>query len=70
MQAMPEQQRWQAALWRAVLTDLGDAHTPYASRASVHTLFMTRIDELDRRPAGIPRRIILFGLSSLPAAIS
>ena len=66
MQTMPEPQRWQAALWRVVLADLGKAYTPFASRASVHTLFMARIDELDRRPAGIPRRIILFGLSSLP----
>jgi len=66
MQIMPEPQRWQAALWRAILTDLGDATMPYASRASVHTLFMDRIDALDRRPVGIPRRIIVFGLSSLP----
>ncbi|MDD5268222.1 MAG: exodeoxyribonuclease V subunit gamma [Methylococcales bacterium] len=66
MQALPEPHRWQAALWRAILTDLGDFTTPYASRASVHTLFMDRIDTLDRRPAGIPRRIIVFGLSSLP----
>ena len=63
---MPGQQRWQAALWRAVLGDLGDVYTPFASRAFVHAQFMTRIDELDRRPPGIPRRIILFGLSSLP----
>lgn len=66
IQVIPEQQHWQAALWRAVLTDLGDQYTPYASRASVHTLFMTQIDKLERPPAGIPRRIIVFGLSSLP----
>ncbi|MGR8942461.1 MAG: exodeoxyribonuclease V subunit gamma, partial [Gammaproteobacteria bacterium] len=64
---LPDAQRWQAALWRAVLCDLGGEETmPFASRASVHTAFMNRIDTLDERPAGIPRRIILFGLSSLP----
>lgn len=63
---LPEQQRWQSALWRAVLADLGDAYTASASRASVHAQFMASIDELDQPPAGIPRRIILFGLSSLP----
>ncbi|MDI1292773.1 MAG: exodeoxyribonuclease V subunit gamma [Methylobacter sp.] len=63
---LPEQQRWQSALWRAVLADLGDAYTASASRASVHAQFMANIDELDQPPAGIPRRIILFGLSSLP----
>ena len=31
MQAMPETQRWQAALWREVLTDLGDVSRPFAS---------------------------------------
>ena len=66
IQSMPEQQHWQAALWRAVLADLGEAATPFASRASVHTLFMSRIEQWERRPAGIPRRIIVFGLSSLP----
>jgi len=64
---LPEAQRWQAALWRAVLNDLGGEDAlPFASRASVHTEFMSRIDSLERRPSGIPRRIILFGLSSLP----
>jgi len=65
-QPMPEQQRWQAALWRAVLADLGEDYTPAASRASVHTQFMAQIDRQELRPAGVPRRIILFGLSSLP----
>ena len=66
MLILPEQQRWQPALWRAVLADLGDDYTASASRASVHTQFMASIDDLDQPPAGIPRRIILFGLSSLP----
>ena len=66
MLALPEQQRWQAALWRAVLADLGDEDKSSASRASVHAQFMANIDEQDQLPAGIPRRIILFGLSSLP----
>jgi len=65
-QPMPEQQRWQAALWRVVLTDLGEDYTPAASRASVHTQFMAQIDQQELRPPGVPRRIILFGLSSLP----
>ena len=66
MQAMPETQRWQAALWREVLADLGDDSRPFASRASVHAQFMTSVDTLTQRPPGVPRRIILFGLSSLP----
>jgi exodeoxyribonuclease V gamma subunit len=66
-QPMPDAQRWQAGLWRAVLADLGgETAAPFASRASVHTQFMDRIKTLTKRPAGLPRRIILFGLSSLP----
>jgi exodeoxyribonuclease V gamma subunit len=63
---IPEQQRWQASLWRLVLKDLDANAAAFASRASVHTQFMTRIDSLKTKPAGIPRRIIVFGLSSLP----
>ncbi len=62
----PLQHRWQACLWRAVLNDLGPDHTSSASRASVHAQFMVNIDKLEQPPAGIPRRIIVFGLSSLP----
>jgi exodeoxyribonuclease V gamma subunit len=66
-QPMPDAQRWQAGLWRAVLADLGgETAVPFASRAAVHAQFMDRIKTLTDRPAGIPRRIILFGLSSLP----
>lgn len=64
--SLPEQQGWQAQLWRAVLNDLGADYNPFASRASVHAQFMDSINSLSRPPAGIPRRIVLFGLSSLP----
>ncbi len=66
MQVLPEPQRWQASLWRAVLADLGEDYSSSASRASVHAQFMVNIDKLEQAPTGIPRRIILFGLSSLP----
>lgn len=65
-QTLPPTQCWQAALWREILRDLGADATPFASRAAVHAQFMTQIDTLKTRPAGIPRRILLFGLSSLP----
>jgi exodeoxyribonuclease V gamma subunit len=64
---MPDAQHWQAGLWRAILQDLGDeAAIPFASRAAVHAQFMDRIKTLTDRPAGLSRRIILFGLSALP----
>jgi exodeoxyribonuclease V gamma subunit len=67
-QPMPEAECWQTGLWQAVLAELDGeaASSPFASRSAVHTQFMSRIGTLTDRPPSIPRRIILFGLSSLP----
>ena len=57
---------WQPALWRALLEDVGAARLA-DSRAGIHPRFIRRLAELDERPAGLPRRVIVFGISSLPA---
>lgn len=57
---------WQPALWRALITDLGPG-ADAGSRAGIHTRFMERIPQLDTRPPGLPRRVLVFGVSSLPA---
>ena len=58
-------QRWQALLWRALLQDAGtSSHT---SRAAVHQQFLRTIQTLTARPALLPRRVSVFGLSSLPS---
>jgi len=70
---LPDEYRWQAALWRALLADV-EAHAPdgiemaTAGRAAVHDEFLRRAAGLpeDGRPAGLPRRVIIFGISSLP----
>ncbi|MFD1009586.1 exodeoxyribonuclease V subunit gamma [Oceanisphaera ostreae] len=57
---------WQPALWRALLDDVG--HDQLAgSRAGVHPRFVAHLREADSVPAGLPRRVIIFGISSLPA---
>jgi exodeoxyribonuclease V gamma subunit len=70
---LPDEYRWQAALWRALLEDVG-AHGPAgvdmakAGRAAVHEAFMREAaarPEHDR-PENLPRRVIIFGVSSLP----
>lgn len=58
--------RWQAALWRALLADVGSAELA-ASRAGVHPRFIAQLAALQERPAGLPRRVLVFGISSLPA---
>ena len=62
---------WQAQLWRDIRLDVGDELAD-ASRSAVHARFMTKLRELveehkstGRVPAGIPPRIVVFGISSL-----
>ncbi|TDV13963.1 exodeoxyribonuclease V subunit gamma [Paraburkholderia caballeronis] len=72
---LPDDARWQAELWRALLADV-EAQSPGAEagaasggRAGVHDAFMRAAQqwrERDARPAGLPRRVVVFGISSLP----
>jgi exodeoxyribonuclease V gamma subunit len=67
---LPDEQRWQGALWRALLADVGvagaDAVRP--GRAAVHEAFLQAVARWPQgsRPDGLPRRISVFGVSSLP----
>ena len=63
--ALDEGQRWQAALWRTLLVDVGEQGMD-SSRANVHRRFMQRMRETGGAP-GLPRRVIIFGISSMPA---
>lgn len=58
------EQAWQPMLWRALLDDVGEANQ--TSRAVIHQRFLKAAGSLPSRPAALPRRIIVFGLSSLP----
>lgn len=75
---LDDTQRWQPALWRAIrhdvarqrralIEDVGDDGVD-SSRAMVHRRFMEAARHLDGndRPAGLPRRVMVFGISSLP----
>ncbi|MNF43326.1 RecBCD enzyme subunit RecC [compost metagenome] len=63
---LPEANRWQAELWRALLLDVGTQGMAQ-SRAGVHQRFIERIRTLEQAPPGLPSRVIVFGISSLPA---
>ncbi len=64
---LPDTQAWQAHLWRALLDDLGGGAAP-VGRAAIHEAFMTRVLDpgMQVRPAGLPRRILVFGISAMP----
>jgi exodeoxyribonuclease V gamma subunit len=58
-------QRWQPRLWRLLLDDV-DAAQRHGHRAAVHRAFVERVQSLHQRPPALPRRIVVFGISSLP----
>ncbi|MBZ5488066.1 exodeoxyribonuclease V subunit gamma [Halomonas aquamarina] len=68
---LEEHQRWQPALWRALRDDVaatqGEAGLN-SSRAQVHSRFLAVAGQLEDGgcPHGLPRRLIIFGISSLP----
>jgi len=66
-QPLPDDQAWQAHLWRALQTDVGVGQAQ-ASRAAVHAQFMQALKALapSARPAGLPHRVVVFGISALP----
>lgn len=69
IQALPEDQVWQAALWRALVNDVAPGgDTGLSGRAFVHEAFMTHMSrpQAQTRPPGVPRRILVFGISSMP----
>ncbi|MDN7126045.1 exodeoxyribonuclease V subunit gamma [Pseudidiomarina sp. 1APR75-33.1] len=57
---------WQPLLWRALLADVGNER--WNNRAELHRRFVTAARALtpQQRPPGLPPRIIVFGISSLP----
>lgn len=68
---LDEHQRWQPELWRALRDDVaatqGEAGLN-SSRAQVHSRFLQVAEQLEGQgcPPGLPRRLIIFGISSLP----
>ncbi|TNF58627.1 MAG: exodeoxyribonuclease V subunit gamma, partial [Burkholderiales bacterium] len=63
---VPEAMRWQAVLWRALRQDVGPLQAD-SGRADVHRLFLqAATDPAADRPAGLPARLLVFGISSLP----
>lgn len=62
---LPDDQRWQGQLWRAVMADVAP-HERGLGRATVHTEFV-RASAAGAEPLGrLPRRVVIFGVSALP----
>lgn len=62
------EQRWQPALWRLILDDFNteqQTQADLAGRAEIHQAFLQQARRLTTRPAALPRRVVVFGISSL-----
>lgn len=62
---MPDDQLWQAKLWQAILAELPAAQLQQ-SRFSLHQAFLQQVKSWKKAPKNLPRRVIIFGISSLP----
>jgi len=73
---VPDEQRWQPALWRAVVSTLSDDERP-ATRPALHQRFLRALEAApagaSTPPAGalaqpgLPRRVVIFGTTHVPA---
>ena len=67
---LSDEQRWQAALWRYILDDVGAAGAE-SGRAAVHERFLAELRGWSNEGVApdLPRRIVIFGVSSLPRQV-
>ena len=67
----PPDQRWQPALWRALLQTLSPEEKG-AARPELHQLFLQALQQqpearqIARQMPGLPRRVVLFGTTHIP----
>ena len=59
--------RWQPLLWRALVESMSEREAR-SSRAHIHNRFLQACQAVDpaHPPSGLPRRIFVFGVSSMP----
>jgi len=72
---MPADQVWQAQLWQLLLQDVLQTQalelaSQCHSRADVHSQFMHKVQQTNAlKPAALPPRIVVFGISNLPMQV-
>lgn len=63
-----QDQDWQPGLWRQILQDVQTSHNHAAGRAVIHQAFINKLSQpdMDLSAIKLPRRVIVFGISSMP----
>jgi len=62
---LPQEHHWQAELWRLIQSDMPDAMR-HTDRSNLHRRFLKTTRTLSKKPHTLPRRIIVFGINTLP----
>ncbi|TKB47321.1 exodeoxyribonuclease V subunit gamma [Ferrimonas sediminicola] len=62
---LADELRWQPRLWRALIADVAPCWRG-SSRAALHHHFIQALERAEQRPPGLPRRLLVFGISTLP----
>lgn len=65
LNALFEQQPWQAILWRDLVADISEQGTSLYHRGNLIEA-LQEASQSSSRPVGVPERIFIFGVSSLP----
>ncbi|WP_075183163.1 exodeoxyribonuclease V subunit gamma [Pantoea sp. 1.19] len=61
-----EAQRWQGPLWRELVNLTCELGQPGWHRANLYRRFISTLEQAKHRPAGLPDRVFICGISALP----
>ncbi|MDR9891551.1 exodeoxyribonuclease V subunit gamma [Pseudenterobacter timonensis] len=63
---LPEAQIWQAPLWKALVEHTAKLGQPLWHRANLYQRFIAALENAKVKPAGLPTRVFICGISALP----
>ena len=66
LDGLGEAQQWQAPLWAALVEYTRELGQPEWHRANLYARFIQQLESCETRPAGLPDRVFICGISALP----
>lgn len=66
IEGLGEAQRWQAALWRDLVSYTQALRQPEWHRANLYARFIQTLDQAKSTPENLPKRVFICGISALP----
>ena len=66
VEGLPEAQVWQAPLWKALVEHTEALGQPKWHRANLYQRFISILENASERPARLPSRVFICGISALP----